>query len=69
MKIWGSHFADIIKIVTTFIKTFLNDSGKVGRIRDYVSKWNIYLYFLILQNLLTSGKKMLVSEELKGCVT
>ena len=40
-------FADIIKIVTMFIKTTLKDSIKVRRIKFYVSKWNSYLYFLI----------------------
>ena len=40
-------FADIIKILTTFIKTILKDSRKVRRIRSYVSEWNLYLYFLI----------------------
>ena len=43
-------FADIIKIVTMFIKTILKDSRKVKRISDYVSKWNLYLHFLIWQN-------------------
>ena len=42
-----SIFADIIKIVTIFIKTIFKDSGKVKRIRNYVSKSNLYLYFLI----------------------
>ena len=40
-------FADIIKILTMFIKTILKDSGKVKRIRNYVSKCNIYLHFLM----------------------
>ena len=40
-------FADIIKIVTTFIKTITKDSRKVKRIRNYVSKSNLYLYFLM----------------------
>ena len=40
-------FADIIKIVTMSIKTTLKDSRKVRRIGNYVSKWNLYLYFLI----------------------
>ena len=40
-------FADIITILTTFIKTILKDSRKVRRIRSYVSKWNLYLDFLI----------------------
>ena len=37
-------FADIIKIVTTFIKTILKYSRKVRKIRS--SKWNLYLCFL-----------------------
>ena len=40
-------FADIIKIVTMFIKTILKDSEKVKRIRNYVLKCNLYMYFLI----------------------
>ena len=36
-------FADIIKIETMFIK----DSRKVNRIRNYLYKWNLSLYFLI----------------------
>ena len=40
-------FADIIKIVTMFIKTIFKNSGKVKRIRNYLSNWNIYLYFLV----------------------
>ena len=36
-------FADITKIVTMFIKTILNDSKKIKRIRNYVPKWNLYL--------------------------
>ena len=37
-------FADIIKILTLFIKTIIKDSRKVRRIRKYASKWNLYLY-------------------------
>ena len=40
-------FADIIKIVTMFIKTVTKDSGKVKRIINYVSKSNLYVYFLM----------------------
>ena len=40
-------FAGIIKIVNIFIKTILKDSRKVIKIRNYVSKWDLYLYFLI----------------------
>ena len=40
-------FADIIKILTMFIKTIFKDSKKVKRIRNHVSRCNLYLYFLI----------------------
>ena len=40
-------FGDIIKIVTTFIKAIIKDSRKVKRIRNYVSKSNLYVYFLM----------------------
>ena len=62
-------FADIIKIVAMFIKKFFNDSRKTKRIRNYISKCNLYLYFLILQNLLISSEKMLMSAALRECVT
>ena len=62
-------FAEIIKNVTIFIRTILKYSRKVKRMRNYVSKRNLYLYFLIEQNLLISSEKMLMSAELKGCVT
>ena len=40
-------FAGIIKLVSMFIKTILKNSGKVLKIRNYVSKSNLYLSFLI----------------------
>ena len=40
-------FADIIKIITSFIKHIFKDSRKAKRIKNYVLKWNRYLYFLI----------------------
>ena len=40
-------FADIIKIVTMIIKRIFKDSTEVKRIRNYVLKCNLYLYFLI----------------------
>ena len=40
-------FADIIKIATMFIKRIIKDSRKVKRIRNYVSKSNLYLYLLM----------------------
>ena len=36
-------FADIIKIVTMVIKAILKDTRKDRRIRNYVSKWTLYL--------------------------
>ena len=40
-------FADIMKIITIFIKTIFKGSKIVKRFGNYVSKWNLYLYFLI----------------------
>ena len=40
-------FADIIKILTMFIKTATKDLRKVKRIRNYVSKSNLHVYFLM----------------------
>ena len=68
-RAWVAIFGDIIKIVTMFIKTIFKDSRKVKRTRNYVSRCSLYLYFLIYQNLLISGEEMLMSAELKGCVT
>ena len=62
-------FADVIKIVTMFIKTITKGSRTVKRIRNYVSKSNLYVYFLKSQNLLIFGEKMLMSAEIKECVT
>ena len=42
-----ANLAEIIKIATIFIKTNFKDSEKVKRIKNYVLKWNLYLYFLI----------------------
>ena len=61
-------FAEIIKIVTMFIKKIFKDSRKVKRVRNYVPKCNLHLHFLIQQKLLISREKMLMSAELKGCV-
>ena len=46
-KAWSSYFADIIKIVTMFIKTITNDSRKVKKNRNYASKSNLYVDFLM----------------------
>ena len=40
-------FAGTIKIVTIFIKTIIQGSRKVKRIINYLSKSNLYLYFLM----------------------
>ena len=42
-----ANFAGIIKIATMFIKTIFKESNKFKRIRDYVLKCNLYMYFLI----------------------
>ena len=62
-------FSYIIRIVTMFIKTTTKDSRKVKKIRNYLSNSNLYVYFLMSQNLLISTEKMLMSAEFKGCVT
>ena len=64
-----ANFNDIIKIVTRFIKTTFKDSSKVKSIRNSASKYNLCMYFLIKQKMLISGEKMLMSAELKECVT
>ena len=56
-KLGVAIFADIIKIVTRFIRTIFNDSNKVKITENYASKYNLYLYFLIKQNLLISDEK------------
>ena len=40
-------FPDIIKILTMFIKTNFEDSKKVKRIRNYISKCDLYPHSLI----------------------
>ena len=63
-------FAGIIKIITkSFKKIFKFYSRKVKRIRNYVSRCNLYLQFLIYQNSLISGEKMLMSSELRQYVS
>ena len=42
-----AYLADIISIETIFMKTTFTDSKKIKRIRKYVSKSNLYLYFLV----------------------
>ena len=41
------NFGDIIKIGIMFVKATFKDAKKVKRIRNYVLKRNLYLYFLI----------------------
>ena len=40
-------FADNTKIVTFFTKAIFTDSRKVKIFRNFVSKCNLYMYFLI----------------------
>ena len=42
-----ANFADTTKIATIFVKTTLKDSNKVKITRNYVSKCNLYMHFLI----------------------
>ena len=42
-----ANFADTIKTATASMKTTLKDSNKVKITRNYVSKCNLYLHFLI----------------------
>ena len=42
-----ANFSEIIKIATTFIKTTFKQSQKDKRIRNYVLKYNLYLYLSI----------------------
>ena len=65
----GPIFADIMKIVTKFLKKISEDSKKVKRNRKYVSRCNLYQYFLIQQNLLIFEEKLLMLAEVKSCVT
>ena len=41
-----ANFADI-KIATMLIKSTIQDSKKSNRIRNYVLKYSLYLYFVI----------------------
>ena len=43
----AAFFADIIKVLTMFIIIIYKDSRKVKTNRYYVSRYNLYLYFLI----------------------
>ena len=63
------NFTNIIKIVPLFIKPTIRDSKKVKKIKNYVLKCNLYLYFLIKQKFLISCEKKLMSPVLKECVT
>ena len=62
-------FANIIKIITRFIKQIFKDPRKAKRIRNCVLKCNLYLYFLIQQNFLISIEKMLMAAKVRGYVT
>ena len=68
-KAWGTHFADIITIITIFVKKIFKDSRKGKIVRNYALKCNLYLYFLIKQDLMISSEKMLMSAELRVSVT
>ena len=69
MKTRVAIFADIIKIMTRFIKKIFKYSRKAERIINYVLKFNLHLYCLIEQDLLISGEKMMMSEKVRRCIT
>ena len=52
-----ANFVDIVKTPTMFIKNTFKDSKTVKRTRNYEFKCNLYLYFLVYQNLLISMRK------------
>ena len=53
------------KLQPWLLKELLKRPEKVKRIRNYILKSNLYLYFLIRQKLLISYEKMVMSPELK----
>ena len=69
---FGSNPYKIEVMITSLIEMLelpnLKES-QVKRIRNYISKYNLYLYFLIQQNLLICGEKMLMSARFKSCIT
>ena len=56
-------FTDIMKILTIFFIIIYKHSRKVKVNTNYESKYNLYLYFLIQQNLMISTEKMLMLEK------
>ena len=52
-----ANFADIIKVATMFIKTVLEDSKKMKRIKIYVIKIAIYPTGIVLFNVNKSNTK------------
>ena len=52
------------------IKIIFKDSKEAKKIKNHVSKHNLYIYFLTSQKFLIFGENhMLISAELKECVT
>ena len=61
-------FADIIKMLTTFIKKIIKDSRKVKRIRNYLPIESISV-FIDITKFADFREKLLMSAELRGCIT
>ena len=65
-------FADIIKIVTMFIENFIKDLEQLKAL-ETIYQNSIYICIsyrnLIQQSFLISGEKVLISTELKRCIT
>ena len=52
-----------------FVKKTFENAKKIKRIINCVLKCNLYFYFLIEQKLLIFDEKILMSGEVKGCIT
>ena len=65
-----SGIANVAGIISNIsVKTFFEDSIKVKTTRKHILKSNFYLFLLILKILLISNEKVVMLENLKGCVT
>ena len=63
------NFADISQFVTMVIRTNCKDWKKVKRVRSYLIKGNLHLYFLIQKKLQLSSENIVMSTKPKVCVT
>ena len=64
-----ANFAGIFKTAIILIKTNINDSLKVIRIRNYGLKCSFYLFHPIWQKLPISGERIITLAQIQGSVT